>query len=220
MHLKLDFRYKALGVTDPGKDLIKGSKNLGWAMAEALTKGAQKMRTAASKEIRLHYNVPARRISSHKKGLRVFPASAESLSAVLVSKGMKLPLIYFGARPSKPGKPARTGASVQVKKDSGRTRLRHAFVARLSWQAKDGSSGSNVHLAWRMDPKEPRKRIYKGNTGPVRPRIDLEVLTGPSIPAMLANKRVRKEVLDQGAGHALARFQSNLNYLMFGRRNL
>ena len=115
-------------------------------MSEALTKGANKMRTAASKEIRLHYNVPARRISAHKKGLRVlFRPVAESLSALLVSKGMKLPLIYFGARPNKPGKPALKGLlGPGQERIRGRTRLRHAFVAPLSWQGQ-GRLQRNQH---------------------------------------------------------------------------
>jgi hypothetical protein len=220
MRLKLDFRYSGVGLTEAGRGLVRGAKDLGWAMSEALTRGATQMRTKAVKQIREIYNVPAARIRSHQKGLLVFPASAEGLSASLVSRGMKLPLIYFGARPSKPGKPALKGASVQVKKESGRTRLRHAFVAPLSWRAKDGSGGTNIHLAWRSGEKEPRKRPYKRSSGPVRSRLPLEVLTGPSIPSMLANQKVRREVLDFGGEAARVRFASNLNYLMFGRRKL
>ncbi|MCB2187680.1 MAG: hypothetical protein KQJ78_14760 [Deltaproteobacteria bacterium] len=182
----------------------------GEAVAEALNRGALKMRGGAVGEIRRIYNVPVARLLKKRrgKGLAVYQATSANLTAGIKAWGGPVPLIYFGARPNQPvgkgGKRPPGGVSFQARRDMGRTVIPGAFIAPLRFHSKIFGDGVNLHVA---------RRETKGGA-----RLPVRVLRSYSIPNMLKEEKVREAVLDMGYSATRLRLASNIRYLVTGQR--
>ena len=103
----------------------------------------QRFKTAASKEVRKQYTVPAKRL---KSAIQTKYDSAKNQYRFYVS-GKSINLIHFGARSLKRG-----GVSVRaIKKGGGRIKLRHAFIA--------PDSGGHLRVFSRKGKGAPRLPI-------------------------------------------------------------
>jgi hypothetical protein len=144
------------------------------AVVRALNKTAMQARTAASQEVRAAgYNIKA---SAIKSSFTIQKASRGKLYVMLKSTGRPIALINYGARPGK------NGVSVQVK--TGRTVLRHAFVATMP----NGHRG-----VFERTGKGHKKVVKNGKT--IRSGLPIKELFGPSIPQSLANDAVNKAIM-------------------------
>lgn len=163
------------------RQFLKGfGKTAERAVSRALNRAVAGVKTDAAKASRKAYNVKATRV---KKGFKIKKAGNTVLEAVAVSSGPRIPLINFGARPSKPGvrKPL-AGASVQVKQ--GRKNVRHSFAAKM----RTGHTG-----LFRRKDKE---------------RLPIQELYGPAVPQMIGNEKIQAEIKE----NAVIRFNKNLNH--------
>lgn len=169
--LKLNVRSDVKGIT-AGLTRYVGEQQK--AVVRALNKTAAQAKTAASVEVRAAgYNIKS---SAIKKSFVVQKARAGKLVVVLKATGRPIALINYGARQNK------NGVSVQVK--TGRTTLRHAFVATM----QNGHQGV-------FDRVGKGHKVVKRNGKTIRTGLPIKELFGPSIPQSLANDAVEKALM-------------------------
>jgi len=132
-------------------------KALPRVMNRALTGG----RAAVAKHIRRLYRVLSRNV---KATMEIHRATRGQLRAAVVSRGQRIPLFAFGAKPDQPGTggPGKPALRVTVRKRGGKKPVAGAFVASAGWVAR-----------------------RKG-----KERTPLAPLFGPAIPQMLANPEI------------------------------
>lgn len=117
----------ALKTVEKALATLSGS-GMNQALARAVNRAAQGVKTDASREVRKEY--PGVKAGPIKKSFSVQRATRGDLTGTARSKGTRQPLILFGARPNKPeGRRPPVGASVQV--SNQRKRIRGAFAARM-----------------------------------------------------------------------------------------
>lgn len=150
-------------------------------LAKSLNRSLRGVRTDASKETRKVYNVKAGRV---RKSFSLQLASRGNLQGRAVSKGERISLLHFGARPRSPeGRRPKIGVSVRVME--GRKKIPGSFVARMP--------GGGIGVFRR-----------KQGAG----RLPIRKLTGPSVPHMLDHDNVQP-ALEQGAWD---RFRNTLEH--------
>lgn len=169
--LKLDVRADVKGITAAMTRYVGEQQK---AVVRALNKTAMQARTAAAVEVRsAGYNIKS---SAIKKSFTIIRASRGNLVVILKATGRPIALVNYGARQGK------NGVSVQVK--TGRTVLRHAFIATM----RNGHAGvferkGNAH-----------KKVMR-NGKVFRSGLPIKELFGPSIPQSLANDSVEKALM-------------------------
>lgn len=140
-------------------------------------------RTAASKDIRADYNVAAAEI---RATFSLNRASRDRLEGLALSSGFRIPLSRFGARQT------RRGVTVNVRKSTGRQRLKRGFFGR-------GILPSTRLFRRTGGPKvQPQKGSYAGKMkrdGSPLLREPVEQLWGPSVPQMLQRVGVLDRVM-------------------------
>jgi len=168
----------------------------------AIKKTLKSVGVAAAREIAKEVNV---RVSEVKKTFSYVVPRPGDVSAAFVASGKSMPLAAFSVRKTK------KGVSVQVKRQSGRKAVKHAFMATMPVYGKDrvvvqagqagrGSGGGHVGVFWRQEQGGKRAG-----------RLPLHELYGPSIPDILSNDNVLEpvlsvsgEILDKNFAHELA----------------
>jgi hypothetical protein len=153
------------------------------ATRNAINRALIATRTAASKHIREEYNVAAGEI---RATFWLRRASKTKLEGLAISRGTRIPLSRFSARQTK------RGATVNVKKSTGRRTLSRSFFGQ-------GSLPSSRLFRRTKEPKRaPSKGTYAGKMkrdGTPLLREPIQQLFGPSIPHMLATIGVQQQVL-------------------------
>lgn len=100
------------------------------ALVRTLNRVAAKARVQSSRKVRETYNIKAKDLNDSTK---VTQARRNNLMAEIVITGKPIGLIKFDARPSTPTyPPPKQGLTYKIKKTSGRSKLPHAFIARMA----------------------------------------------------------------------------------------
>lgn len=164
-------RYEFQGIDDLIKRL--DPKKVETAAFSAARRVAQRLRTDITRKVRQVYNVKAGELK-----IPVIAARADRYAYVLRWSGPVLGLQHFGAPGQRvtlrKGKKRYRGATVAVKKGSGKKVVRDAFVIQKAKKL----------VVWRDDSEiSPR-------TG----RAMVRTKTGPSVPQMVANATVMEDV--------------------------
>ncbi len=164
------------------KNILRATPHI---IAAALNDTAREMKTDATREIRVHYNVKAGPV---RKGLRLIRrATPKLLKTGIKTKGKALSLIHFGVYPSKPvsegGNRPKVGVGVRIKKGGSRRKMKGMFVARR---------------------RDTGKLAVMKRTG--RTRLPVWEKWGPGIPKMLQTKDVTTRVRKK----AVARLNKNV----------
>jgi len=165
-----------IDITTNGADVIADVRRFARdasskAVVRALNKTAAQARTEGSRAVRnAGYNIKS---SAIKKSFSIKRATPSNLEVRLVATGRPIPLINYGARPTKRG--------VMVTVKGGRTLFRHAFIAKM----KNGHKGvfERVGAALTKQKRDVGGRLRRINT-------PIQELYGPSIPNSLANGAV------------------------------
>ncbi|VWC78833.1 hypothetical protein BLA17378_03773 [Burkholderia aenigmatica] len=169
--LKLDIRADTKGIAASMARYVGEQQK---AVVRALNKTATQARTAAAVEVRAAgYNIKS---SAIKNSFTIQRATRANLVVVLKATGRPVALINYGARQGK------GGVSVQVK--TGRTVLRHAFIATMP----------NGHRGVFERTGKAHKKVLK-NGKVRRSGLPIRELFGPSIPQSLANESVQKALM-------------------------
>lgn len=168
-----------LGIKTNGKEiqaaLQKAVAEHRTAVARALNKTAEQARTAAVSEVRAAgYNIKA---SAIRQSFSIARANKAKLVVTLRATGRPIALINYSARATKRG-----GVTINVK--TGRTTLRHAFIATMP----NGHTGVFERVG-----SGHKKVVRNGKT--VRTGLPIKELFGPSIPAALGNDTVEKAIM-------------------------
>ena len=168
----------------------------------AIKKTLKSVGAAAAREIAKEVNV---RVGEVKKTFSYVVPRPGDVSAAFVASGKSMPLAAFSVRKTK------AGVSVQVKRQSGRKQVKHAFMATMpiygkgmvvvqAGEAGRGSGGGHVGVFWRREQGGKRAG-----------RLPLHELYGPSIADILSNDNVLEpvlsssgEILDKNFAHELA----------------
>ena len=151
-----------------------GAEKADTAMSRALARISGPLRSAALREIRAKYNLP--RSERVKDAVKIYKGYRPA-KLTIATRG-KTPGLHHYA-----GKQTKTGVSVLVRRDRGRKKLRHAFLA-------PGAGGKGLGLWHREGAKVlPSKGRYAG-TG--IKRQPLTRLFGPDIVGMMKKFGVGK----------------------------
>ena len=172
------------------------------AIAEALNRGVASMRPELSKAIRAIYNIKATDLNREMSSVVTTNKAMNGDESASLKVGLKyFPLMNFQPRGGKQKGvkvKRRRKVTVAVKRSSSRTTLDNAFIARMS--------SGKFHILERKEPDDFRSTI--------------KALYGPTILGMSINDGVSDRVLERGEEMFENRLQSNLNYLLFGKRKL
>jgi hypothetical protein len=177
-------------------------KGLGKTAERGITRAANRaaagVRTDSVKTVRKEYTVKATTV---RKSFKIKKAGNNVLEAAAVSSGSRLPLIDFGARPSKPnGK--RTPVSVQVKKQ--RKVVKNAFVAQMT-------SGH-------VGVFERTGEFGRGNVKNKRGRHSLERIkhiSTLSVPSMVSQEQVEEEIEENARKRFSKTLHDEISYAIF-----
>lgn len=149
------------------KMLVGLESHIPKVVSRAINRAIQNARANVVREVRKRYNVSAKGIRST---LSISGAKPNSLSAVLMSKGPGVRLMEFNVSPSTPNGRRRTPLTVSVKKGE-KHRLDRAFIANLNGNKAAERIGSD--------------------------RLPIRTLYGPSVPQMVNNDQIVKEIAEQ-----------------------
>lgn len=125
--MEFDINIKALGVMKRKLDpkLVKKAE------PRSINKAAKMARTAESKEIRKVYNIPAKRLNVELEKVsgsnRATPSHPRAIIRAKKLTKRNPGLQHYGAKQTKT-----KGVSYRIRKDKGRQRLPHAFMATMS----------------------------------------------------------------------------------------
>jgi hypothetical protein len=156
------------------------------AAARALNRAAAGVRTDMSREARKEYNVRATTVRSSVYIKKARPTG--SVYTTVQSTGFRTSLYEFGALPRapRPKNPPKVGASVKVKKQTGRVRVAGSFVADMPVRGRG--------LYSRLGHKSSENKVFK--------------LYGLSVPQMLSNQAVSDRICEG----AEERFSKNFDH--------
>jgi hypothetical protein len=156
------------------------------AAARALNRAASGVRTDMSREARKEYNIRAATVRSSVYIKRAKPTA--SAYAIVRSTGFRTSLYEFGALPRapRPKNPPKVGASVKVKKQTGRVRVAGSFIADMPVRGRGMYS--------RLGHKSSENKVFK--------------LYSLSVPQMLS-KQVISDRICEGAEE---RFSKNFDH--------
>lgn len=147
------------------------------ALVRALNKTADQAKVQASRAIRdAGYKIKAGTI---KASITIARATATTLTASVIAKGKRIPLVEYTARPVNPG------VTVAVKE--GRKLVRGVFFATMP----TGHRGVYERDTRRGSKRVPYKRNGKRNTK----QLPIRELYGPSIPQAFVNATVQDALL-------------------------
>lgn len=146
------------------------------ALSRSLNRTAEQARTQASREIRTHYYVSARAIS---RAIKIIRAREREPTAAVEGTGPPLPLVAFGARPTK------RGVSVAVKRGH-RKLIRGAFIARMK-SGHLGVFGRGEYVGGKFIPR--LKRLRRG--GNDLPITELKTI---GVPVAMRSRAVLRAV--------------------------
>ena len=186
-------------------------------MVTSINKTLTTAQTQATARIGNEINLKASRI---KEDFTIDKANYSKLSGSLKATGKPVGLIQFGA------KQTAKGVTVKVKRSSGRSLLKHAFIAKGKGKSISSVDGSvKQHVFWRAkarntmpDPRRfPRGKIAP--TGPWRSMPDkyrrpLERLTGPRIEDILAKPKVLDPVTIQAQHVYMKNVESKIDEIL------
>jgi hypothetical protein len=160
------------------------------ALTRAVKTASDRVRTQISRDVRATYNIKAGDIG---KAVRVRQLrQADVPTGMLVYTGGRLSLAKFGARPKKIGK--RKGVTVQVRKGSGRSLVKGAFL------------GAGVNS---------QSQIIFQRIG--QDRLPIRKLTGPAIPTMVSQREIVDKASDMAAEILRREFARQMSLLVEGR---
>ena len=142
------------------------------ALNSAVNKTANKARTFISKTVRQHYNVKAAKI---KDNLTETRRKDPIVERVLIYTGGQVSLINFGAKKARVAGTKRKGASVIVKKSSGRKIIK----------------GENKYGAFIATGKNGNTHVFMRET---ESRMPIRKLSGPSVAQMIGAAEMTKEI--------------------------
>lgn len=137
-------------------------------VSRAINRAIENARANVVREVRDHYNIKAKDI---RTTLKISRSNSKNLAAVISSRGAPLPTMAFKVRPGTVNGRRRTPLTVSVKKGQSEN-LDRAFIATLG-----GSKG-----------------VYERIGGP---RLPIRQLYGPSVPQMIGNEEIIKQIADQ-----------------------
>lgn len=172
------------------------------ALARSLNRATVAGQTAAIKNLREGYHVRAGDIRST---IRLSKASPSRLSAEINSKGSAIRLIKFKVNPKTVNARRRTPVRVGVAK-GGQSVIKAGFIARMP----NGSTGVFERTG---KFKTARAGRYAG-----RKREMIEQKFGPSVPQMLGNKTVVKEISERATEMLDKRLDHEINQILSGGR--
>lgn len=99
------------------------------ALVRTLNRVAAKVSVQASRKVRETYNIKAKDL---KESTKIIQARRNNLQAEIIITGKPIGLIKFDARPSTPTyPPPKQGVAYKIMRSSGRSKLPHAFIARM-----------------------------------------------------------------------------------------
>jgi len=162
------------------------------AMNKAATGVRTDMARAAQQEVTAAYGKMLASISIKK-------ATSADPSAYVRSEGKVMPLSYYKVSQMK------TGIKVQVLKSSTPTVIKHAFLATM----KGGHKGA----FWRKykDKRKPVNKKMNYGALPIKFRLPIEQLFGPSIPDILKRKMAIDTVMRQADARLQVEYERVLN---------
>lgn len=146
VHIDEESVFKALSTLD-------GIENgLPRAYAAALNKTTTGMKTDMSSLIREKYG---HKSSAVKSRISTIKATFSNLKASTTSTGKSVPLTDIAGT-----RATASGVTVNVRKDTGSKRLKHAFIA-------PGRNSGKLLVFWRADPKKDSATIHKAGRKPL-----------------------------------------------------
>ena len=156
--------------------------------ASAIKRAADSARTQAGRSARLTYEIKHGDVIKTIKMTRPRPSN---LTAEIKSTGPVVKLLSFKVNPRTPRRRMKKAIRVSVKKGSNRT-FDHGFVAKM------GSGHANVFT------RTTKKRL------PIKGRY------GPSVPQMLGNESVIRQIEDRATEVLDNRLEHEFNRLLRG----
>lgn len=151
------------------------------AEVSALNRAARAASTAASKGARKRYTVKAAAV---KESLKVERASYKRPDALILSQGAPIPLSRFDVRSYKRGP-----MKARVRKGGPKRPIPGAFR---------GSGSLPSSRVFRRVPGAAKRVPSKGRfSGTGVKRQPIEQMFGPSVPQMIGNTEVEREVIDR-----------------------
>lgn len=170
------------------------------ALSRSLNRATIAGQTAAIKNLRDGYHVKAGDIRST---IRISKASPSRLSAEINSKGSAIRLIKFKVNPQTVNAKRRTPVRVGVAK-GGQSVIKAGFIARMP----NGTKGVFERTG---KFKTARAGRYAG-----RKREMIEQKFGPSVPQMLGNKTIVKEISERATEMLDKRLDHEINRILGG----
>lgn len=182
------------GIKEAQRALADIPKGVEKAASRAINYGLSRVRTKISTTVRKEYNVSAATV---KQTLKIRKATYRNLRGEAKSEGRPIRLTNFGASKGKGMKLKWKGgrtvfAAVQVKKRGGYKRLLHSFFM---------SVGHPALYHRERKERNPIEREY-----------------GPSVPQMIGNPAVLKQIEAEGRRAYQQRLEQQVNYLLGGDR--
>lgn len=187
MSLDLNIKIDKQDLADV-KKMLRGIDDGAYTtLMRSINKAVTGGRTDVNREVRKVLNLKASRV---KKNISIKKAGKQSLSAFIQAKGRPISLIQYGARQS-----TKKGVTVKVKKDSGRKRVPHAFIA----EAKQGGPkvfvrGQYGDYSRHVGKGRPYRPGFPYSALPKKYRKPITVLRGPRVEDILDDPPVMKEV--------------------------
>lgn len=202
--MKVDVRHNISEVTRSIVTLRSDIKTK--ATVRALNRAADRVRSAAGREIRKVYKIKAADVRKASKVERASLASG-TLTATVTVSGRRISLIAFSARAVNPwnvrGRSHRPGGgvSVQVKVQGGRKTVQHAFIA----TTRKGFRGVFIREAVAGAPR------MKGGAQQGAPIVNLRSI---SLPYAFTSRAVTKALETIAVQAFTDRFEHELNFLL------
>ncbi len=175
-------------------DLVRGIQD-GYkkVLVGAINTTATTVKVQAAARIGNELNLKAARI---KQDFTIVKANYTSLSGAVRATGEPVGLVNFGA------KQTQKGVTVKVLKASGRSLLRHAYIAK--------GRGNKEHVWWRSTPRNQLPAPKKFQVGKIAPKVPwprfdgdyttpIERRTGPRIEDIYAQMDVLEPIETQAA---------------------
>jgi hypothetical protein len=151
------------------KNMLVGfEKEIPQVVARAINRSIENARSNVVREVRDRYNVRAKDI---RTSIKISRANKNYPTAVLSSTGGPLPTMAFQVRPGTVNGKRRTPITVSVKKGQSE-KLDRAFIAMVG-----GKTGVYERI---------------GQT-----RLPIRQMYGPSVPQMIGNDEIVKEIADK-----------------------
>ena len=168
-------------------------------LMRAINRTLTGVKTDLDRETRKILNIKSSRV---KKDMSSSTASKARLRGQVNSAGKPVGLTQFSGTKQK-----KKGVSVSVRKDTRRSIIQRAFIAK--------GRGDNIHVFWRKwsGTRQPHKNIAYAKL-PRKYRLPIKTLYGPRIQDIQADPAVQQGVQVKASGRLNTRIAYELNYLL------